>query len=152
MIKISSAKNFAQAYPELIQLIQLINLSSFEESFLGVLNKNAPLKKKVLRANHVPFVTKALRKAIMKRSYLEKLYFKKKKTTESLKKHKKRKNFCSKLYKKGRKKYFDTFDVNKITDNKAFWKNFQPLFSEKRKFANKINVEDSEKTSYLMIN
>ena len=92
MIKISSAKNFAQAYPQLIQLIQLINLSSFEESLLGVLNKNAPLKKKVLRANHAPFVTKALRKAIMKRSYLEKLYLKKK-TTESLKNYKKHKNF-----------------------------------------------------------
>ena len=80
----------------------------------------------------------------MKRSYLEKLYFKKK-TTESLKKYKKHKNFCSRLYKKERKKYFDTLDVNKITDNKAFWKNIQPLFSEKRKFANKITLEDSEK-------
>ena len=38
-----------------------------------------------------------------------------------------------------------TLDVNKTTDNKAFWKNIQPLFSEKRKFANKITLEDSEK-------
>ena len=108
------------------------------------MNKRAPLKKKVLRANHAPYVTKALRKAIMKRSYLEKLYFKKK-TTESLKKYKKHKNFCSRLYKKERKKYFDTLDVNKITDNKAFWKNIQPLFSEKRKLKNKKTLEDSEK-------
>ena len=50
---------------------------SFEDNFLGVWNKNAPLKKKVLRANHVLYVTKALRKTIMKRSYLEKLYFNK---------------------------------------------------------------------------
>ena len=123
----------------------VLDYTSFEENFLGVLNKHAPLKKKVLRANHAPYVTKALRKAIMKRSYLEKLYFKKKKTIESLKKYKKHKNFCSKLYKKERKKYFETLDVNKITDNKAFWKNIQPLFSEKRKFANKITLEDSEK-------
>ena len=61
-----------------------------------------------------------------------------------MKKYKKHKNFCSRLYKKERKKYFDTLDVNKITDNKAFWKNIQPLFSEKRKFANKITLEDSE--------
>ena len=27
----------------------------------------------------------------------------------------------------------------------AFWKNIQPLFSKKRKFANKITLEDSEK-------
>ena len=51
--------------------------TSFEHNFLGVLNKQVPLKKKVLRANHAPYVTKPLRKAIMKRSYLEKLYFKK---------------------------------------------------------------------------
>ena len=50
----------------------------FEENFLEVLNKHAPLKKKVLRANHAGYVTKVFRKAIMKRSYLEKLYFGKK--------------------------------------------------------------------------
>ena len=42
------------------------------------------------------------------------------------------------------KKYFDTLDVNKITDNKTFWENMQPFFSEKRKFANKITLADSE--------
>ena len=57
----------------------VLDYSSFEENSLGVLNKHAPLKKKVLRANHALYVTKALRKAIMKRSYLEKLYFKKEK-------------------------------------------------------------------------
>ena len=122
----------------------VLDYNSFEENFLEVLNKHAPLKKKVLRANNAPYVTKALRKAIMKRSYLEKLYLKKK-TAESLKKYEKNKNFCSRFYKKERKKYFDTLDVNKITDKKAFWKNIQPLFSEKRKFANKITLEDSEK-------
>ena len=124
----------------------VLDYTSFEENFLGVLNKHAPLKKKVLRANHVPYVTKALRKAIMKSSYSEKLYFKKK-TTESSKKYKKHKNFCSRLYKKERKKYFDTLNVNKVTDNKAFWKNIQPLFSENRKFANKITLKNSEKNT-----
>ena len=33
-----------------------------------VLDKHAPIKKKYLRANHANFVTKQLRKAIMKRS------------------------------------------------------------------------------------
>ena len=51
--------------------------TSFEENFVGVLNKHAPLKKKVIRANHASYVTKALKKTIMKRSYLEKLNFKK---------------------------------------------------------------------------
>ena len=48
----------------------------FEKVFLDVLNKHAPLKKKVVRADHAPYTTKTLRKAIMKRSYLEKVHFK----------------------------------------------------------------------------
>ena len=32
----------------------------------------------------------------------------------------------------------------KIFGEKIFWENIQPLFSEKRKFANKITLEDSE--------
>ena len=36
---------------------------------------HAPLKKKSLRANHLQYVSKALRKAIMRRSKLEKIYF-----------------------------------------------------------------------------
>ena len=39
--------------------------TSFEDNFLGVLNKHGPLKKKVLCANRAPYVTKVLRKAIM---------------------------------------------------------------------------------------
>ena len=39
---------------------------TFEEEFLKVLNKHAPLKKKFIRANHVLYMTKILRKAIMK--------------------------------------------------------------------------------------
>ena len=58
--------------------------------------------------------------------------------------NKKHKNFCSRLYKKEYKKYFDTVDFKKISDNKAVWKNIEPLFSEKRKFANEITLEDSE--------
>ena len=46
--------------------------------------KHVPLKKKVFRVNHAPYLTKTLRKVIMKRSYLKKVCFKKK-TPDSLK-------------------------------------------------------------------
>ena len=53
----------------------LINSSTesyefFEKVFLDTLNKHAPLKKKSVRANHAPYVTKTLRQAIMRRSNL----------------------------------------------------------------------------------
>ena len=41
---------------------------------MTVLNRHAPLKKKILRANHSSYMSKTLRKAIMRRSYLEKKY------------------------------------------------------------------------------
>ena len=64
-------------------------------------------------------MSKMLRKAIMRRSYLEKKYLKKK-TDQSLRGYKKQKNFCSRLYKKERKKLFNGLNPSFITDNKLF--------------------------------
>ena len=44
--------------------------SKFDEILLKVLNRHALLKKKMIRANHAPYMSKALRKDIMKRSCL----------------------------------------------------------------------------------
>ena len=85
---------------------------------------HAPIKRKFLRANHVPYLTKTLRKAIMKRSELENKYVKNK-TNE------KQRNFCSKLYKKERKKYYEMLDLKNVTDNKEFWKTVKPFLSDK---------------------
>ena len=77
---------------------QINEYKHFKQIFLEVLNTHAPIKRKLLRANHVPYITKALRKAIIKRSELENKYVKNKA-------NEKQRNFCSKLYKKERKKY-----------------------------------------------
>ena len=75
------------------------NCESFEATFIEVLNKHAPLRKELLRANDAPYITETLRKAIMGRSQLETKYLKIKAQTD-LKLYKKHKNVCSKLYKK----------------------------------------------------
>ena len=64
--------------------------SEFEILFLTVLNMQAPLKAKFLRHNNNTFMTKELRKAIMKRSQLKTTY----------NKNRNHKNWC--LYKKER--------------------------------------------------
>ena len=81
---------------------QINEYKRFKQILLEVLHTHAPIKK-LLRANHVPYMTKALRKAIMKRSELESKYVKNK-TNENLKSYKKQWNFCSKLYKKREEK------------------------------------------------
>ena len=66
-----------------------------------MLNKHAPLKKKFVRRNQASYMTKKLRKAIMKRSELEIGYLKNR-TIDNKTKFRKQKNFCSDLYKKER--------------------------------------------------
>ena len=52
------------------------NCSEYEGRFLEVFNMHVPLKEKVVRANEVPYMTKALRKAFADRSRLENKYYK----------------------------------------------------------------------------
>ena len=55
---------------------QIIEYKYFKEIFLEVLNTHAPIKRKLLRANHIPYMTKAFRKVIMKRPELKNKYVK----------------------------------------------------------------------------
>ena len=55
-----------------LQNIENLSYSQFEKAFVTTLNNHLPLKKKQLRFNHSPFMSKALRKAIMMRSRLKK--------------------------------------------------------------------------------
>ena len=66
---------------------QINEYKHFKEIFLEILNIHAPIKRKLLRANHVPYITKALRKEVMKRSELESKYVKNEKS-ENLKSYK----------------------------------------------------------------
>ena len=102
----------------------------FQKTFLNVLDKHAPLKKRTVRANEAPYMTKQLRKAIMTRSRLQNRYHHLK-TDESYQKFKRQRNFCNRLYKKERKKFYKNLKPNDITDNKKFWKNVKPFFSGK---------------------
>ena len=68
--------------------------SKFDEIFLKDLNRHAPLKKKMLRANHAPHVSKALRKAIRK-DFALKTYIAKKQDNHSLRAYKKQKKFVA---------------------------------------------------------
>ena len=118
--------------------------SNFEDIFLNCLNRHVPLKKRVIRANEVPYMTKALRKAIATRSRLENRYYRNK-TANSKTAYKKQKNYVSRLYKKERKKYYTNLDTKHITDNKRFWFTMKPLFSDKGAGTSKITLVEDDK-------
>ena len=104
----------------------------FENIFLSTLNLHAPLKKKIIRANHAPYMTKALRKAIMRRSQLQSKYYKTRNLTD-YESFKKQRNYVSKMYKKERKKFYSNLDLKSVLDNKTFWKYTKPIFPEKKR-------------------
>ena len=90
---------------------KITSCTKYYGMFLRILNKNAPIKSKLLRANYASYISKPLRRAIMKRLCLENLYFKKRTSLRNYKK-KKKKSYCSRLYKKERKNYFNRLNTS----------------------------------------
>ena len=80
----------------------------------------------------------------MKRIQLQHRYFKIR-SGENVKLFKRQRNFCSRLYKRERKKYFNNLDLNKITDNRRFWKTVKPVLSVKGVNTPKIYLVDKGK-------
>ena len=93
-----------------LSTFEKISYQKFDKTFIEILNRHAPVKKKLVKANQAPYRTKALRKAIMRTSELETKYFKLT-TNDTLKAYKKQKNYCSRLYKKEKKKFLETSET-----------------------------------------
>ena len=120
----------------------------FKDIFMSTLNYHAPNRKKTVRGNQAPFVSKSLSKAIMHRSKLKNRY--NKTPNESNKNsYKKQRNFCVNLLRKEKKKFYENLDLKVLEDNRKFWQNIRPLFSEKNKTStnNIIIVEDDKITN-----
>ena len=107
-----------------------------EELFLATLDKYAPQKKRLVRANNSPLMTDEFYKAIMVRSM---------ETMESRTKYKKQRNFCVSLLRKTKKKFYENLNPNLITDNKKFWKQVKPFFSDKTPLNNNIILLEDNK-------
>ena len=54
---------------------EILSYHQFEKAFNEVMDKRAPMKKKFVRVNHAPFMTKRLSKAIMLRSKLRPIIY-----------------------------------------------------------------------------
>ena len=84
----------------------IMGYDEFIEIFMTLLNKDAPMKKKVIRGNNAPFMSKPLSKEIMHRSKL-KNKFNKIPTEENRNLYKKQRNICVNLLRKEKKSYFN---------------------------------------------
>ena len=115
----------------------------FFEEFKICLGKFAPLKEKKIGFNNSIFMNKSLRKVFMLISQVKRK-FKNNKSEESSKKYKQERNYCIKLLRKTKMEYFQNMDVNKINDDKIFWKTVKPRFSNKYKTANTIILTEAD--------
>ena len=91
-----------------------------------VLDKHAPCKKKYVRANDGPFMTKELRKANMKRTRL-KNRFNKNKTNENWTAFKKQRKILRQTS-PSKRSYYNRLDPKVVSDSKKFWRTVKPLF------------------------
>ena len=111
----------------------------FCDTSIKLLNKHAPIKMKYKRGNHMPFITKDLSKAIMKRSKLRNNYLKNK-TDANRMLYKKQRNYCVSLLRKSKTNYYANLDEKKVPDNKLFWKVIKPSLSDKSCAKEQINL------------
>ena len=128
--------------------IKNMGYDDFKNIFMSVLDKHAPMKKKVVRGNNAPFMNTILSKAFMHRSKLKNNY-NKNPTEENKALYNRQRNFCVSLLKKEKKKYYNSLDMKIFQDNKKFWQTIKPLFSDKQQDLKKniVIVENETITS-----
>ena len=127
---------------DLLQAIQYegnIGCEQFEQLFMITLNKHAPQKKRFVRANNSPFMTKELYNAIMVRSRLRNKFLKFK-TLEYRNAYRIQRNHCVSLLRATKKSFYENLDPNLVTDNRKFWKQVKPLFSDKTPLNSNITL------------
>ena len=121
----------------------------FYEVCQNVLNDHAPRKKKYIRGNNKPFMTKAYSRAIMHRTRLRNK-FTKNPSAENKSLYNKQRNFCVSLLRKEKREYFAKINEKDITDNRKFWQTVKPFISDKVKskesiiLVNNNNIESKE--------
>ena len=107
------------------------NYSFLTREFSKIVEKHAPLRKKIIRANHAPFKNKELRKAIYARSRLHNKFCKSP-SKENKALYKKQRKKCVSLRRKSIKKYFNDITNYGIATNRNFWNLIKPFLTNKR--------------------
>ena len=100
--------------------------SCLQNIFIAFLNKHAPIKKKIMSFNNNPFMSKALRKAIMHRSKVKNInnnY----RTEDNWASYKKQRNFSINLLRRTKTECFQKLNVKDLSDNRKCWKTIKPL-------------------------
>ena len=118
---------------------------TFEKMFLSTLNLHAPLKSKTIRANHKPYMNKAVRKSIMKKNHLYTKWVKSGNQHDKVL-FKDQKKLTKKYVKQTKKEYFHNLSDKDVLDTKLFWKQIKSSFTDKVSLGQKITLVDKGET------
>ena len=103
----------------------ITSYTKFNEIFLQILNKPAPLENKLLRVNHASFILNPL-------------------TDYSFRNYKKRKTNVTGS-RKSTEKTFNNLNTSFVLDNKLFWKIVKPFFSNEGSHRGNIILVEGDK-------
>ena len=85
---------------------------------MEVLNKQAPMKDKYVRANNVTFMNKILSKVLVNRTRLRNKFLKSPNATNK-ENYTKYRNYCVNLVRREKKNYYGYMDQKGLLDNKT---------------------------------
>ena len=124
----------------------VINLIPWNAWFEGASLRpcTPPQKKKYVRGNQSPFMIKTLPKAIIQRSKLRNLFFKKR-SEENRNNYVKQRNLCVTLLWKSKTEFFGSLNEIHLCDNKKVWGVVKPLLSNKVVYNERITLVEDDK-------
>ena len=129
MIKCRDYKKFSYEYfenslNENLQNNTEFDYNRFEEIVLNLFSSQAPLKERMVPQNQRVFMNKEIHNAIVVRSRQKNIFLGKNAFSRDV--NNKKRNYCVKLIRESKIKYFGNLNVKKITESKKFWsiKNF----------------------------
>ena len=122
-----------------------INCKSITENLLEVIDKHAPLKKKLVRGNQAPFMNRDFQKAIYTRTRLKNKYWRDPSRENELP-YKKQRNLFVLTRRKSITNYSNTFTDKGLETNKSFWKFIKPFLTNKGTLTDcNITIVDGKK-------
>ena len=124
-------------------LIGAKNLIDFMKSVIQYLTLMRREKKKYVRGNNKPFITKVYSKTIMQRTRFRNKFLKNPNDQNKLLYNKQR-NYCVSLLRKEKKEFFARLNEKDIIDNRKFWHPVKPFLSDKVKSREAIILVDNE--------
>ena len=110
----------------------------------SVVNKQAPLKTKIVRGNNAPFVNKTLGKEIYERSTLRNKFLKDS-SDSNWQNYRKQRNKCIKIRKKCVMEHSESITRHGIITNRKFWATIRHFLTNKGMIiSNKISLKQGD--------